>query len=377
MFAWLKKLFGSEKAPEHVLGEHAARAIAADERRKAKGNLGKSPMPALQYEDDELGLHRPRQTSLDSELAGLTRKFAKADEHTRAAMRSSISVDEFGTLMAFSRRSAVFALRERSLDQVTDGLTALAMIEAERVDGRDILDALSLLNHAAERLGADANRHLRGAGRLAEPAVVELIDGFIGQWRGKPLRSLSGYEEVEIDGQAGFVRWGCRVYHPTRDLTTAAIEIADLIAKDNYVIDSVEIATEFPSVWLQPKDNDALGQVMKAVRACARVSAHLRPGEHLNSFMQMQMFVVFLVETADESAARTLLRIAQQKKPADRAMLAVAEKDLFWLVVAGPCAVGAESFETTDKLRRFSDGLTGILRRHTRASSPAADGPSS
>src|SRR5262245_60997253 len=55
---------GRDEAPEQVvLGEHIAKAATAEERRKAKGNLGKSPMPGEKYDrqDDELGLLRPRQ----------------------------------------------------------------------------------------------------------------------------------------------------------------------------------------------------------------------------------------------------------------------------------------------------------------------------
>jgi hypothetical protein len=358
---------GGDETPERiVLGEEIAKAGAAEEKRKAKGNLGKSPMPGEKYDgqNGELGLLRPRQVPLDSALAELTREFAKADEHKRATIRASISMDEFYTLLAFSRRAAIFALRERSIGRVTDGLTAVAMIEAERVDWRDILVALSLLNHAAERIGANADRLFREAGRLSEPEVARLIDEFSKRSpKEKSLRASWGYDEAEIDGQVGLIRWGFKAYHPTRDLTRAAIEIADFIAKDEYSPDSVEIATELPSVWLQSNDNDALEKAMKAVQARATVHASLRRGQHPNS--DSQMFIVFLVETADESAAATLLKASQQKKPESYSMLGVSEKNLFCLVVARSFVQGVKSYETADKLSRFSNGLTGILRRHT------------
>jgi hypothetical protein len=217
-----------------VLGEHIANAAAAEERRKAKSNLGKSPMPAQGYEhqDNELGLLRPQRAPLDSALAELTREYAKADERTRATIRDSISMDEFYTLLAFSQRAAVFALRERSVVPVTDGLAAVAMIAIERVDRRDIVVVLSLLNHAAERIGTDADRLFWEAGRFCEPDVARLLNEFLQQGSGKNLRSM-GYEQIDIDGQAGFIRWGCRGYDPTRDLTKAAVQIADFVAKAN------------------------------------------------------------------------------------------------------------------------------------------------
>jgi len=359
---------GRDKAPDQVvLGEHIAKAAAAEERRKAKGNLGKSPMPVQKYDrqGDELGLLRPREAPLDSALAELTREFAKANERTRATIRDSISMEEFYTLLAFSQRAAVFALRERSIGRVTNGLTAIAMIEAERVDWRDILVALSLLNHAAERIGSDADRLLREAGRLSEPEVARLIDGFIARSpKEKGLRESWGYDEVEIDGQVGLIGWGFRAYQPTRDLAKAAVDIADFIAKDKYIPFSVEIATELPAVWLTTRDNAALQKALKAVRAGATVSARLRSEEHPHA--DSQMFSVFLVETADEAAAGTLLKVSQKIKPEGVAMLGVAEKNLFCLLVARPWVAGVESFEKADTLSRFAHGLAGILRSHTR-----------
>ena len=253
-----------------VLGEQIAKAAAAEKRRKAGGDTGTSPVPGEGYDhrDDELGLLRPRPAPLDSALAGLTREYAKADEQTRAAIRRSISMQEFYNLLTFGRRAAVFALRERGAARVTEGLTAVAMIEAERVDWRDILVALSLLNHAAERVGADADRLFREAGRLAEPEVAQLIDGFVRRSPAeKNLRSSWGYEEVEVGGRVGLIGWGFRPWHPTRDLPKAAIEIADFLAGDQYRPDSVEIATELPAVWLRTNDDPAPGKAMKEIRA--------------------------------------------------------------------------------------------------------------
>jgi hypothetical protein len=55
-----------------------------------------------------------------------------------------------------SRRAAVFAIREQKADWIVNGLTAIAMIEKERVDFRDVLMTLGLLNHSATRIGENA-----------------------------------------------------------------------------------------------------------------------------------------------------------------------------------------------------------------------------
>jgi hypothetical protein len=343
-----------------------ANAVAEEEKRKARGNFGKSPMPHEKYmrQKDELELLRPRKTPLDAQLAELSQTFAKADEKTRNSMRDSISMEEFSTLLSFSQRASVFALREKSLDMVRDGLSAIAMIEAKRVDWRDILMALSLLYHSAQRIGGDADRIFREASHLSDPEVAGLIDDFIKRdARYKSLRDSWGYDEVDIDDQVGYIRYGFKSYRPKRNLTKSAIEIADLLATDKYCPSHIEIATQLPPVWLNTKDNSALEKAMSTIRACVSINAVLNPGETPDSFKQM--FLLFLVETADETSAESLLRIAQSKKPKDFAMLAQADKNLFCIVIARSPWADVESFETSEKLTRFSKGMADILHRYT------------
>lgn len=354
-----------------VLGEQLAKAAAAEEKRKAKGRQEKSPLPGQKYElqDGELKLLRPRPAPLDAALAEVVHEFAKADEATRAKMRSVTSMDEFYTLLTFSRRAAVFSLRERTATCVIDGLAAIAMIEAERVDWRDILWALSLLNHAAERIGVDAGRLFHEAAQISEPKVAELIDGFTKRSpREKSLRSSWGYEEVKISGQVGLIGWGSRKYQPTRDLTAIAVEIADFVAKDKYRPESVELASDFPAVWLKSKGNSELEKVAQRVRACALISAQLRPKEHPHA--EDQMFIIFLIETANEADVEALLKACQRVNPNDYALLGVAEQNLFCVVVARSVVVGVESFETSEAIRRFSFGLADILHRQICGLSP-------
>jgi hypothetical protein len=363
---------GREEEPPRsiVIGRELADALSEESKRTAEGSPGPSPMPGREYEVDDhaLGLLRPREQPLDSELAELTRQFARADAPARAIMRGSISHDEFYTLLTFSQRAAVFALRERNVDRVVEGLTAIAMIEAKRVDWRDGLVALSLLHHAANRCGADADRLFQQAAQLAEPGVVELIDGFIKRSPAeKDLHSSWGYVETEIDRQGGFLSWGFKAYQPTRDLPGAAVAIAELVAKvakDRYRPESVAIATEMPLLWLKTNDDSALEQAMKAIRACATVHVRLQPGVHPMPFAQF--FVIWLVETADESASATLLRLSREATPQGAALLGVAEGKLFCLALGRSAVQGMAPLETTATLQRYADGLTEILGRYAR-----------
>lgn len=359
-----------------VIGREKARAAVAEERWKARGSPGRSPVPEGSYDywRGETSLIKPALLPLDTALADLCQSFARADNEVRETARASISMDEFYTLIAFAARSAVFAVRLRSASWVSNGLTAVAMIDAERVDFRDVLRALSLLYHAAKRVGLDASQVLRDAGRLSGRGVEELIDGFIARSeRQKDLQSSWGYDEVETVLGTGFIQRGFREYEPTYDLKAMAVEVADVVAADRYCPSGVEIATEFPRAWLEPKAGPSLLLAMATIRAVALVHSDLRPGEHPNH--EAQMLLVFIVELASPGAARRLRQLANKKVGGDFLTIGLGEKRLFCLIVARSTAVGVEAFETQESLTRFVGPISNIIRRHTRGEpvDPARD----
>ena len=312
----------------------------------------------------ETYLINPAPSALDSTLRKLCQSFAKSGAKSRAKTRASISMDEFYTLLTFSKRASVFGIRERNAAWLVDGLTALSMIELDRVDFRDVIVSVSLLHHSAVRIGQNANQLLSDAAALSEPKVSELIKDFINRPpEDKVLRAKWGYDEVETRDGIGFIGWEFNVYNPTYDLKKIAVDLAEYIAADKYQPDFVSIATDLPDYWLRTKDSSSLDKSLLAVRGGASVSGKLRPNEHPDH--ESQMFTVFLVEVADESVAKTLLELSKKKKHADYCMLGLAEGKLFCLVVARSLVTGKKAFESSDSLARFSKGIAGILSRYT------------
>jgi hypothetical protein len=362
-------LFVPIRKPEpknaYVLGEQLAKAEEAEQQRKSSGNTGKSPMPVGDYDfwRGETYLINPAPSALDSKLRELCRNFAKGGAVSRAKTRASISMDEFYTLLTFSKRAAVFGIRERNAAWLVDGLTALSMIELDRVDFRDALVSVSLLHHSALRIGQNANQLLSDAAALSESKVSELIKDFIKRpAEDKVLRAKWGYDEVETRDGIGFIGWEFNVYNPTYDLKKIALDLAEYITADKYQPDSVSIATDLPDYWLKTEDSSSLGKSLLAVRGGATISGKLRQNEHPDH--ESQMFNVILVEVSDESVAKTLLELSKKKKHPDYCMLGLAEGKLFCLVVARSYDRGKKAFETSDSLARFSKGFTGILSRY-------------
>jgi hypothetical protein len=350
-----------------VIGEQMAQALRAEEVRLANSKARPSRLLANLHYDvwgGDFDLIDPAKNPLDEELSTLCRTFAKGDLTSRSRLRDSASMDDFYTLLAFSRRSAVFAMRDGRTEHVVDGLTAITMIERTRIDFRDALMALSLLNHAGGVTGANLDDLFVDAAALAEPKMSELILGFRKQSQDyKDIRKSWGYTVIETEAGAGFVGWGFRSYQPTYPLDLIALALAELVKRDKYGPAKVTLASDVPAVWLSHVDDDALKQALKSVRAPITIDADLRPQESPDH--KHQLFVIFLAELNDESSARSLLALYEEKqaRPNDFAMVGVQEGRLFCLAIGRSFTEGKASFENQASMRRFATPIAEVLKR--------------
>jgi hypothetical protein len=348
-----------------VLGQQLADAHEAERTWRESRGGGNSPLPDTEYDfwRGDLSLIRPSANRLDDDIRRVCNQYALSGADQRSKIRHSISMEQFYTLITFAKRSAVFGLREANADFVADGLTAIAMIEQERVDFRDVLMCLALLYHAANNAGGNADKMFRSAAEIAEPEVAGFSVDFTKQTpEYRDLRESWGYDEVQTNDGVGFIGWGFADYNPSIDLKSTIIDISELVASDSYQPSQIEVAAELPDVWLGGQDSPARKHAFSGIRAGATVSASLHPGKHADH--DSQQFTVFLVETANESHAQSLYEIAEANKSATHCKLALVRSQLFCLVVARSFVDGVDAYETNESLRRFSDGLAAILERH-------------
>lgn len=358
-----KKLRPSEP---YVIGEQMAQAQRAEQARLSNPKAGPSPFPPNQHYESSLGdldLSDPQKHPLDDELSALCHRFATSDRAGRSQLRDSTSLDDFYTLLAFSRRSAVFAMRDRKTEHVIDGLTAVAMIEQSRIDFRDALGALSLLHHAARAVGADVGDLFGKASSLAEPKMSELIQGFLRRPEDqRDIQKSWGYTVVETTAGPGFVGWGFESYQPSYRLDQIGLALAQLVKRDKYQPATVTLASDLPAVWLSSIDDTALKHALTSIRGALTVNADLRPEESAD--YKSQALMIFLAELDNEAAAGTLLRLSQEKqaRPKDFAMAAVKQDRLFCLAVARSIMAGKPSFETQASMQRFSTGIAAALK---------------
>lgn len=347
-----------------VLGQQMANARAAEQQRLANPPDVPSPLPAATYDSAEgsRDFLNPTPLALDSQLAELCRRIAALEPAARAATRRSISMREFYTLLTFARRMALFALRERSVDRVRDGLNAIALIELARIDYRDVPTAVALLRHAAQRIGADVGVLFDEASAIAEPEIARFLAEF-SQRRldERELCDISGQREVTTRYGVGFVDYGFRPYAPTVDLLAALIEIAGLIGADRYRSGAMQIGTELPPVWLRAAGEATVAKALQGARGAASLHAFIRPEAHPAD--DSHSILLFLVELPDAERVRLLQELARTASHSTHSQIGCAADRLFCLVVANSMLHGVVSIETPASLARFEPGITAALRR--------------
>ena len=289
------------------------------------------------------------------------------DLASRTQFLGSASMDDFYTLLSFSRRAAVFAMRDRRSELILDGLTAIAMIERSRIDFRDALGAMSLLHHAAGMIGGAADELFRKAAALAEPKMSELILGFLSRSSDyQDIRKSWGYTVIETQTGPGFVGWGFKSYQPAYPLDEVALALAQAVKRDKYGHVSVTLASDLPAVWLSSSDNTALNSALASVRGVVLIRADLTPQESPD--YKHQALMIFLVELDDDRAAQSLLRLCEEKqtRPHDFAIVGVKHGRLFCLAVGRSFTVGIASFENQVSMQRFSKVIAEVLGNYHR-----------
>lgn len=348
-----------------IIGEEMAQARRAEAARPPGLKNAPSPLPTdLRYDYwlGDLNLSDPVERPLDRELSALCQRFAASDLPTQSRLRDTASMDDFYTLLSYGQRSAVFAMRDRRVERVRDGLTAIAIIELSRIDFRDALVALALLYHAAVTIGEQPNELLQKAATLAESKMSELIVGFLA--RSDDQRELHqwGYTVIETNRGVGLVGWDFQRYEPICALHQIGLSLGKLVEQDKYGPARVTLASQLPAIWLSLVDDNALRRALASVRGVARINAELRP--EASQDFRSQTITMFLVEVDEERAAESLLQLARKKQTRANSFSIAAAKQsrLFCLAIARSVVIGTASFETQTGLQRFAIGMAEILR---------------
>jgi len=262
-------------------------------------------------------------------------------------------MDDFYTLLAFARRSALAALRSGDPLPIRDGLTALTAIDGNRVDHRDVSVAAALLSYA----GTHDPAPFRNASAHADQTVSEILLGFAKE----PVEHLGdwGYREVITDSGRAFFEDNGRRYEPTADLARLALHVAALIEEDVYRVRSIGVGDDLPDVWLRGADRDAVSHAAGLLAGCAAVRADLDPAAHPHA--DAQRLIAFVAEAANDADAALLSMAATPGGSPPHEALGLRAGNLCCVVIARSFVEGTSSFEKPDALERFSGPLSKLL----------------
>ncbi len=311
-----------------------------------------------------MSLIDPQPVPADGEVRHAARTFAAADASRRAEMRDDMSMNDFYALLTFAQRASVFAMRSSDPAWIVDALHSVAVVDSGRIDERDIPLTLSIVHHAAERIGMDTRKRFEAAAALAEKRPAELIRSFVrGEEKYKDLRTSWGHDEIVTPHGVGIITREFSPYQPSKDMASLAVKIAMLVRADRYVPSSVSIASKLPSMWFRTDDETGLQALLRHVRAGLTVQALLLPT--LRPVHEMQTLCVFVVETEEGGTSEQLMRIASTHPPREEARIAMREGDVFCMVIEHAVWEEAAPFETAETLSRFREPISVLLREYS------------
>lgn len=348
-----------EGRPVVVLGEALAAAAAAERTRLRTAQGLTSPLPALTYDrwQHDYDLLRPVRRPLDDAIASLCDQFAAAATD-RAGWRHAISMQEIYTLLTFSQRAVVFALRSRDHGHLERAATAIAMIDHERVDPRDVAAALFMTQYAGAALG-QPDTALQTVASLADPIIAGVADKFLARGSRPNLRDECGYDVVETPSGLGLVRRGYERFRPAGDLLSLGLKLRDVVEADVYGAAELELASDLPSVWFRPASEHAVEAALGERRAGMIVRAELRPSEHRSH--DNQNLWVFVQEMTAPTHAETLVGLSRMARRAHTQVIGLSAGPVFCLVVAASTAVGVSGYEAPGALARFVAPMQAAL----------------
>jgi hypothetical protein len=284
--------------------------------------MGEGPVPHSDYPDGSGFLWRWVDLPQDDAMASFVRSPVASDLST---------VDPY-TLWLFSRRLALRAIRTGDADAAALAADALALVDRDAIDLRDMVVAESLAGYARQRVTLGH----------ADPALA----------RGAGLREVAG-----PDGPV-LVEDRFRRYDPSCDLALLALRATALVDADvGYHAVHVAVADAIADVWLRG-GGEPPRAVLRGVTGCASVhgapppSPAVPPGTHF--------LLIYLAEAATEADAATIAGAAGVRHDG-AAAVGVAVGRLCAVVIGAGTRHGPPTRESAASLARFVSPLTDLL----------------
>ncbi len=149
-----------------------------------------------------------RPTAADAIVTDLCRAYRAGSPAVRSFIRSGIDSESAWTLLTFSKRAAVLAVRKGEPDLIRDSLIAHAIEDLAAEDVRDNMVALGLVYHCARTVDPRPEGVFHEVAQIAAPPIAQLLTDFVRRPDLDGILSAMGWREVRTEQGVGF-RWNC------------------------------------------------------------------------------------------------------------------------------------------------------------------------
>lgn len=348
---------GASSTGTVVLGTQMAQARAAQQRHEEERGIQPSPLADFSYSSPEIRLWRWRDSPVDHGIEMEIARFAELGEAERNAVRVSLTMNDFYTLLSFAKRSALAALRTGDSSKIEPAFTAMAMIALERIDWRDLPMTSSLVCYAGQRLTAPVPKLVSRAAELAEPQTAEAL--LHDRTRQIDLAPECGYREVSTPEGAAIFHTSYKHFSPKADLVGIAFGCATALEDNGYNIDRVELATDLPLTWLDSKDGSAIAKMVRKFSGCVSIDG--APRSDPEPMSSGQSLLVFLAEAASEKDAREVATAAQNSTYPRRTQIGLASGQLCAVIIQRSWMADTPPLEDVRSLERLRPVLERLL----------------
>jgi hypothetical protein len=333
-----------------------AAAIQAEKRHQSVPR-GPSLLDGIRYElaRGELDLFRFVESQTDEQVDSIVENAFTLGADSLVQVRAALTQDNLYTLLTFSRRRALSALRQGSSSPILAGFRALALVDLDRIDWRDAALAAGLLAYAGRQVGAAVQEVVSEIQERAVPAMGEVL----ARHAAAPEEGLGvgGFREIRTSQGVGLANDYGHSYAPSIELVSVAERVVSLIERDKYRVDNLTTGSDLPAIWLPTADAGAT-RARERLHGCLSVSA--RPKDDRRG-MSDQMFSVWIAEAANGGDAQTIAAAATPKPGSDMAILGVASSLLCSVLVARSVVKGVRPLEDIGSLERFRPALQAAI----------------
>jgi hypothetical protein len=343
-----------------ILGQQLADALAREDQHRASWKGPRSPLEGIQYDwsAGEGDLLRLRPARADAQLDRFLDDRRTGPPKSIEEFRGALTTDDFYTLITYARRAVVQSLRREPRLILQRAVAALALIDPERVDSRDLSWAAALCSWGARRAAIAPEDVLQIARLIGNQAAIvtlrQLIDEHIdlADW---------GFGEVETPGGRGLADTsGLFGFHPTVDLLSAALRLAEMVEADRYAAATISIGDNLPPVWFGATRAGLRDELSRTV---ATVSVRSQPRAEYCPDPSTQMLLVYLSECASTRDAEALASAARHAAGQTHQAVTAREGRLLAVMIARSVVIGTEHLETAEELARFAAPLNSLLVR--------------